>query len=304
MSSGWLSKMLYDYYEYTGDIEYLKEVYQVLLDSAKFYKDLLIDDGKGNLVICPSTSPENNYLTKDGFTPLDKTTTITMSIVRDIFECVVKSAKILKFDVEDYERLLPCLLGYRICSDGRLNEWYDEHEEWDVHHRHVSHLYGLFPSNQINIGTPELMEASKKTLLKRGDAGTGWSLAWKVNFWAKLRDGNHAQILLDRQLKPVDSQNAERNSGGGSYINLFCSHPLFQIDGNFGACSGIAQMLLQCDGEKVTLLPALPDDWKDGEVRGLALHGGAWIDFKWYDKKIASYEIHNATKSYDVEYGE
>jgi len=294
LSSGWLTVMLFDYYTYTKELDYLRSIYPVIEGCAAFYRRLLIEYD-GEYILAPSTSPENNYLTKDGYTPLDKTTAMTMQIVREGFEVAVNAADILGENAEEYASLLPRLRGPQIRTDGALNEWYGEHPDWDPHHRHISHLYALFPSRQINRSTPELLAACKKTLERRGDSGTGWSLAWKVNLWAQLGDGNRALRLLDTLLHPVESSNVGHNSGGGSYLNLLCAHPPFQIDGNLGACSGILQMLLQCDGDEVALLPALPETWQDGEVKGLALPGGSCIDFTWRHGKLTEYILHGQT---------
>lgn len=292
MAGGWFSVMLYDYYRYTSDTKYLKEVFTVLKDAAEFYADLLIEDTDGRLILCPSTSPENNYLTETGYTPLDKTTEMSMSIVRDVFSCYIAAADILGENAEEIAALLPKLRGFSLMADGRLNEWYGEHKDWDTEHRHVSHLYALFPSKQITADDAALAEACRKTLERRGDGGTGWSLAWKINLWARLRDGNHALRLLDNQLKPVDSAIDAPSTAGGSYINLFCAHPPFQIDGNFGAASGIAQMLLQEKHGEPILLPALPDAWPNGSVKGFALPGGKHIDFVWKNGKITEQRLY------------
>ena len=239
------------------------------------------------MIFLPSTSPENGYVLDGVDCPLDNTSTMTTAIIRDVLSCTVEALESLGEDTSKYQEALPRLRSYQICPDGTLNEWYGIHEDWEIHHRHVSHLYGLFPSRQINETTPNLMEACRKTLEKRGDASTGWSLAWKINLWARLKDGERAKRLLDMQLSPVESDRVGTDTGGGSYPNLFCAHPPFQIDGNFGACSGIIQMLVQQDATGQTLLlPALPRAWAKGEAHGLCLPDGKTISFRWENGKI------------------
>ena len=179
---------------------------------------------------------------------------------------------------------MPRLKKPQVQKDGLLCEWSEEHEVWDIHHRHLSHLYGLFPSNQFD---EEQKKAAGKVLEQRGDGGTGWSLAWKINLWARLGDGERALKLLNHQLRPVPGNCDSTEHTGGSYPNLLCAHPPFQIDGNFGAANGIVEMLVQtdCNGNPV-LLPALPESWKEGKVRGICLPGGKKVSFGWSDGKI------------------
>ncbi len=320
MSSGWLCAMAMDYYRYTRNLSFLERFYPILKDAADFYRALLMEKD-GYLILCPSTSPENNYRMDpdkaDEISPLDLTATMSMAIVRDVFGAVTEAAGILGQDASPYQEALPRLYPYSIASDGTLNEWYQEHAEWDTHHRHVSHLYGLFPSRQISADTPALMEACRNTLEKRGDESTGWSIAWKINLWARLGDGDRALKLLDRYLQPVDAA-ADRSQAGGTYSNLLCAHPPFQIDGNFGACRGILEMLVQgTDGgsslckdtgcqislsnnaackaaqckkteDSLQLLPALPSAWNKGALYGYHLSAHTTIDIVWEDGKIVS----------------
>ncbi|MBQ5770247.1 MAG: glycoside hydrolase family 95 protein, partial [Clostridia bacterium] len=177
-------------------------------------------------------------------------------------------------------------------SDGRLMEWYDERPDYEPGHRHVSHLYALHPAHEISPDkTPALAEAAKKTLKVRGDDGTGWSLGWKINFWARLEDGNHALKLLDRQLKFVSEEGYSYSKGGGTYANLFDAHPPFQIDGNFGAASGILEMLVKPVYGEIRLLPALPERWTRGYVRGLKAPGNVEIDMKWKNGRVTSVKL-------------
>ncbi len=283
MSSGWLTRMLFDYYEYTEDVEYLRSVWPILTDCATFYREMLTEQA-GELIVCPSTSPENTYLNDGRKTAVDKTTAMTMQIVRDVFSCCIRAGKILDQDTKMYQELLPRLKTDFLNEDGTMNEWYAPREQWEIHHRHLSHLYGLFPADLFD--APE-KAAAEKVLLERGDSGTGWSLAWKINLWARLRNGEKAKQLLDAQLQPVSSEIDDASCPGGSYPNLFCAHPPFQIDGNFGACSGIIQMLVQTDekGEPV-LLPALPASWKNGSVTGIRLPGNRKVSFAWENAQV------------------
>lgn len=290
LSSGWLTKMLFDYYVYTNDKKYLQSVYNIIADCAVFYKSMLTFY-EGRYILCPSTSPENVYLSDEHCAvAIDKTTAMTMQIVNDVFESMVSASEVLGKDADEYKILLSEIKTNFIDVDSSLNEWYESHTEIEPNHRHLSHLYGLFPSNQFN----ELeRDAAKKVLHLRGDAGTGWSLAWKINLWARLGNGQKAKSLLDKQLHLVDSGIDTAVGTGGSYPNLFCAHPPFQIDGNFGATSGIIQMLLQADkdGEPV-FLPAAPVEWENGEVKGFRLPNNKTVDFKWKKGKIIDKKVY------------
>ncbi len=288
-SSGWLATMLWGYYRYTLDREYLEKIYPVIEGSARFYKESLIECD-GELIYPLSTSPENNYIENGEAIPIDKSTAMTQEIITDLFGAVGKAQDILGIE-NTYSALVPKLKKLGICKDGELCEWHEEHEVWDPHHRHVSHLYGLFPANLFD---EKERQAAKKVLESRGDGGTGWSLAWKINFWARLRDGEHAYKLLKNQLKvvPAVSDSINMDSGGGSFPNLLCAHPPFQIDGNFGAASGIIEMLIQTDknGETV-FLPAVPKVWKNGIVKNIRIPGNKSVSFAWESGKIIKNSI-------------
>lgn len=293
-SGAWFTRHLFEYYEYTGDMDFLREkAYPVILESAKFCVDILTEDKDGNLIACPSTSPENLFIDKDGEeVAVSQTTTMTMSIIKDNLQNALNCADILGDNdpfIDEIKDVLPRLLPFKIGKDGRLLEWYKEEKENEPKHRHVSHLYGLFPANLIDVDrTPELTAAAKETLKKRGDKGTGWSLGWKINFRARLREGNNALKLINNQLRYIP--NPEVRGRGGTYPNMLDAHSPFQIDGNFGAVSGIAQMFLQSFGNRALILPALPDEWKNGSVKGLSIKGGATIDIEWRDGGL--YEVY------------
>lgn len=306
MASGWLSRHLYEHYEYTLDKDFLNTTaYPVLKSAAEFYLAILVEDKDGYLIAAPSTSPENSFFYKAKICSVSQTTTMTMSIIKDLFQNCIKSADVLSKDKDFSDRLketLEKMLPFKIGSKGQLLEWYEEVAEIEPHHRHVSHLYALHPSNLISVEkTPELANACKKTLKLRGDNGTGWSLGWKINFWARLRDGNHALLLLDKQLRFVKSSGFNYRNGGGTYTNLFDAHPPFQIDGNFGAVSGIIEMLMQSVENNIYLLPALPDKWANGSIEGLTAKGNVKLSITWKNGALTKYELIGAG-SYNVIY--
>lgn len=295
MGGTWLSTHIWEHYLFTLDKEFLREFYPVLKGAAEFCMDWLVEkDGK--LVTSPGTSPENKYITPDGYAGATSYgNTSDLAMIRECLMDAAEASKVLgvdKFFRKRIKKTLSRLYPYQIGKDGNLQEWYYDWQDQDPYHRHQSHLFGLYPGHHLSVEeTPELAAACARTLEIKGDETTGWSTGWRVNLLARLQEGEKAYHMYRRLLRYVSPDNykgEDARRGGGTYPNLLDAHSPFQIDGNFGGCSGVIEMLMQSSTNKIVLLPALPESWADGSVQGICARGGFVVNMEWKNREVVS----------------
>ena len=302
----WMCRNLYEEYLFTLDREYLQEIFPVLEEHARFCSNMLQKTDKG-LAVVPATSPENCFLDQGEAVPVALYTENTLAIIRNLFRDYLEACEVLKKEGAlsgTIREQLPAIVLTQLGSDGRILEWNEEFTEVEVEHRHLSHLYEFHPGRGITKETPELLEGVKKSLLVRGDEGTGWSLAWKILMWARMKDGVHTGKLMNEILhlvEPKESMNMA--NGGGVYANLFCAHPPYQIDGNFGYTAGVADALLQSHDGVITILPALPEKWTKGELSRLKARGNITVSIRWENGKAEAWLSSDTEKKVTVRIG-
>lgn len=291
MGAVWLCRNLLDYYDYYRDKRYLKRIWPMLISAAKLCIGLLHTNEKKQFIISPATSPENSFVTSNGKASISQYSAMNQALAADLFDSIVSLAAEIGKEQDELvikiRKILQELAPICLNEDGTIREWDEGLRAVDIKHRHISQLYALHPGHWIDVNRDtELAKGCKKTLIEKGDDTTGWAMGWRINQWARLKDGNHALKLLNRQLKPVDIH-AGVGQSGGTYPNLFDAHPPFQIDGNFGACAGILEMLVQSQHGYIELLPALPNEWANGSINGLRVRGAYILDMTWHNKQLS-----------------
>ena len=299
----WLSRHLWEHYQFSQDKVFLAErAYPIMKGAAEFFTQFLTVDPKtGYLISTPSNSPENGGLVAGP--------TMDHQIIRALFRSCIDASELLGTDhafAQKLKEMLPKIAPNQIGKYGQLQEWIEDRDDPTNKHRHVSHLWAVYPGNEINWQqTPELMKAACQSLVYRGDDGTGWSLAWKINFWARFLDGNHAYDMVKLLFRPVQIDDVVYSGGGGSYTNLFDAHPPFQIDGNFGAPAGMIEMLVQSQLNEIAILPALPDALPSGKITGVCARGGFELTFNWEGGKLQKLQVlSKAGQKCKLHYGE